>query len=51
VPIALLLAFAGGCLDAYTWMISRRMPALTLAIPVSALLVVLRCKGQREFAA
>jgi hypothetical protein len=56
LQIALLLAFAGGYLDAYAWIVhaavgafaTKGIPLLALGIPVAALLIVLlRCKTQR----
>jgi hypothetical protein len=54
VQISLLLAFAGGYLDAYTWIVhgvmanaqtARGIPDLALGLPVVALLIVLfRCE-------
>lgn len=48
VEIVPLLAFAGGYIDAYTWI--KTIPNLALGIPVIALLVVLLCceAGQSE---
>ncbi len=49
VEIVLLLAFAGGYIDAYTWIIHgviANIPNLALGLPVVALLIVLlRCEA------